>query len=172
MGLAHDVGFAPRSPNAFHRLQQNIAASRIGAAVYARTLDPIDSGLYRLTGGKVTVPGLMAALPLVMLTTIGARTGKPRSVPLLGIPWGDDIAVLNTNFGREAAPHWTRNLEANPRAELGWRGHTAEVSARRLTDTELEHAFAAAAEIYPGYPKYLARVSGRDVRGFALASVR
>ena len=76
MGLISELHFVVIDPNAVQRVTQRVAASGPGAWAFQRTLHPIDKALYRLTQGRLTVPGLMAGLPVIMVTTTGAKTGK------------------------------------------------------------------------------------------------
>ncbi|MGI9624154.1 MAG: nitroreductase family deazaflavin-dependent oxidoreductase, partial [Acidimicrobiales bacterium] len=62
-----------------------------------------------MTGGKTTVPGLLAGLRVVMLTTTGAKSGEPRTMPLVGIPSDGDLAVIGSNFGQGPTPGWVYN---------------------------------------------------------------
>ena len=168
MGLISELHYEVKDANAIQRVTQKVAASGPGAWVFQRTLYPIDKGLYRLTNGRLTVPGLMAGLPVIMLTTTGAKTGKDRTMPLLGIPMDDDIAVIGSNYGQKRTPGWVYNLEANPEATVSYRDRSIEVTARPATDAEADRAFEIAAGFYPGYGKYRARASHRTIRVFVL----
>ena len=90
MGVLDELDYVLKPANAAQRLTQRIAASGPGAWLFQRTLYPVDKVLYARTDGRLTVPGLMAGLPVIMLTTTGAKSGEPRSMPLVGIPLGDD----------------------------------------------------------------------------------
>ncbi len=70
--------------------------------------------------GSAVGPGLLAGLPVIMLTTTGAKSGLPRPMPLVGIPMGDDVAVIGSNYGQERTPGWVHNLLANPAATVDY----------------------------------------------------
>ena len=114
------------------------------------------------------MPGLMAGLPVIMLTTTGAKSGEPRSMPLVGIPLGDDLAVIGSNYGQQRTPGWVYNLEADPTATVSYRDRAVEVTARAASDAETDEAFEIATSFYPGYGKYRARASHRTIRVFVL----
>ncbi len=76
--------------NALQRALRRFAASRPGSWLFARILHRIDRPVYRLTRGRHTFASLVSGLPVVMLTTTGARSGRPRSVPVLGLPTRTD----------------------------------------------------------------------------------
>jgi deazaflavin-dependent oxidoreductase (nitroreductase family) len=74
---------------------------------------------YRANGGTVT--GLFAGAPLLLLTSIGARSGQPRTNPLAYSRDGDRLVVIASKGGAPTNPDWYHNLVAHPEAtvELG-----------------------------------------------------
>ena len=147
---------------------QKVASSRPGAWFFARTLYPLDRLLFRVTAGRLTVPALLAGLPVVMLTTTGARTGRQRTMPLVGIPVGDDLAVIGSNFGQRPTPGWVYNLEADPAGRVGYRDRSVEVVARRVDDVDADRIFEAGQAVYSGYAGYRVRADHRVIRVFVL----
>jgi deazaflavin-dependent oxidoreductase (nitroreductase family) len=105
---------------------------------------------------------------VIMLTTTGAKSGEPRSMPLVGIPLDDELAIIGSNYGQAHTPGWVYNLEADPSATVAYRDRSVAVTARRATDTEADRTFEVAATFYPGYGKYRARASHRTIRVFFL----
>jgi len=105
---------------------------------------------------------------VVMFTTTGAKTGKRRTMPLLGIPVGEDLAVIGSNYGQKNTPGWVYNLEADPSATVGYRDRSVEVVARRADETETDRVFDLASAVYPGYAKYRVRADHRAIRVFVL----
>ena len=168
MGLISELDYEVKDANAIQRVTQKVAASRPGAWFFQRTMYPIDKGLFRLTNGRLTVPGLMAGLPVIMLTTTGAKTGKDRTMPLLGIPMDDDMAVIGSNYGQKSTPGWVYNLRAKPEAEVAHGSESVEVTARSATEAETERAFEAGAAFYGGFPEYRKRASHREIEVFIL----
>ena len=166
MGLISELHYEVKDANTIQRVTQKVAASGPGAWVFQRTLYPIDKGLYRLTKGRLTVPGLMAGLPVIMLTTTGAKTGKDRTMPLLGIPMDDDIAVIGSNYGQRSTPGWVYNLRAKPEAMVEHGSESVDVTARLATEAEAEQAFEAGAAFYGGFSKYRERASHREIEVF------
>ena len=168
MGLISELDYEVKDANAIQRVTQKVAASGPGAWVFQRTMYPIDKGLYRLTKGRLTVPGLMAGLPVIMMTTTGAKTGKDRTMPLVGIPMGDDLAVMGSNFGQSSTPGWVYNLRAKPEATVEFGSESVAMAARSATTAETERAFEAGAAFYGGFPKYRQRASHRELEVFVL----
>lgn len=168
MGLISELDYEVKDANAIQRFTQKVAASRPGAWLFQRTMYPIDKGLFRLTSGRLTVPGLMAGLPVIMLKTTGAKTGKDRTMPLLGIPLDDDLAVIGSNYGQRSTPGWVYNLRAQPEAEVAYGSESIEVIARSATEAETERAFEVGAAFYGGFPEYRKRASHREIEVFVL----
>lgn len=167
-GLATTLGYTIKAPNAPQRAMQRFGSTRPGAWALSKTFFVADKALFRVTGGRHTLPSLLAALPVLMLTTTGARTGQERTTPLIGIPLDDDLAVLGTNYGQPATPSWVYNLEANPSAVVRYRDVTIPVTTRRADPSETDQAFHVASGLYPGYPRYRVRAGHRDIRVFVL----
>ena len=122
--------------NAIQRLLRRFAASGPGSWLFARILHHIDRPVYRLTGGRHTFAALVSGLPVVMLTTTGARSGLQRTVPVLGLPTSDGIAVIASNYGQAHDPAWCHNLRADPAGEIAVDGErrASAPSRRRATN--------------------------------------
>jgi deazaflavin-dependent oxidoreductase (nitroreductase family) len=168
MTLQNELGYTVKTPNAAQRTVQRLASTKPGAWVFQKTLYPMDRMLYSKSGGRITVAGLMAGLPVIILTTTGARSGQPRTMPLIGIPMSTGLAVLGTNYGQKPTPGWVYNLKADPSAIVEYRGISVGVVARLATPSETEDAFALAAKAYPAYSEYRDRIKGREVAAFIL----
>lgn len=74
---------------------------------------------FRRTGG--TVGGDLAGQNALLLNTVGAKSGQPRTTPLLYVPLDGDIYILGSFRGSPKHPAWVFNLRANPvaRVEIG-----------------------------------------------------
>ena len=152
--------------NPVHSIMQKIAASPPGAWFYARTLHHFDGLFLRLSGGRVTMTSLVAGLPLVIVTTTGAKSGVPRTVPLLCIRDERDpaaFAIIATNWGQQRYPAWYFNLKANPRAACSIAGKTGQYLAHEATDEEYARFWQYATDTYIGYPLYKQRIHGRNI---------
>jgi deazaflavin-dependent oxidoreductase (nitroreductase family) len=139
------------------RLQRAVrrtAATRPMARLYGRIQQPTDTLVYRLSRGRTTLSSWLAGVPLAMLTTTGARTGLPRTLPVLALRDGEALVVIASNFGRPHHPAWYHNLRAHPQAQVAADGVTRTVEARELAGAERDRFFGLAAEIYPGFRHY------------------
>jgi deazaflavin-dependent oxidoreductase (nitroreductase family) len=163
--------FAYERANAFQRTMRRFAASGPGSWLFAGVLHHIDRPVFRLTRGRATLGSLVSGLPVVMLTTTGARTGRPRTVPLLGLPTADGLAVIGSNWGRPGAPAWDRNLRADPDASIAIGSHRRRVRAVEADGERRERIWRAGLEIYPGWSQYERRAAGRRFRIYVLEEV-
>ncbi|MCC6312722.1 MAG: nitroreductase family deazaflavin-dependent oxidoreductase [Thermomicrobiales bacterium] len=98
----------------------------------------------RADGGKLG--GSAAGAPLLLLTTIGARTGQPRTVPLAYLRDGERWLVMAANRGAPANPGWLHNLLTNPEATIEIGGETIPVRAVVLEGAERDQQFARMVE--------------------------
>lgn len=131
--------------------------------MFAKTLHHVDNALLAISQGRLTSAGLLAGIPVLTVTTTGARTGARRAVPLLGVPHGDDIAIIGTRFGQPGTPGWYYNLRADPRAEVTYRDRSVSATAREAGDEERPEIWVAARNIYAGYEAYGKRITGRTI---------
>ncbi|MGB5656127.1 MAG: nitroreductase family deazaflavin-dependent oxidoreductase [Acidimicrobiia bacterium] len=168
MGLLEQIDYTVKPANRLQDRLQHAASRKWVSATLQRTLHPLDQTLHRISGGRHTAAGLLAGIPVIVLTTVGAKTGRYRTTPLMGTPMGDNLIIIGSNFGTKATPGWVHNLEADPRAAVTYRKRHIAVLARRANEQETERAFEAAAAIYAAFPSYRARAGHREIRVFAL----
>jgi deazaflavin-dependent oxidoreductase (nitroreductase family) len=153
------------------RAIRRFAASRSGAWLFALVLHHLDRRVYRLTRGRHTLANLASGLPVVMLTTTGARTGRPRTVPVLGVPAGEGFAVAAANFGRAGHPAWYFNLRAYPLATVAVRGELRRVRAVEAQGSRRAEIVRDGLRIYPGFRYYERRAAHRRIAVFVLDPV-
>jgi len=157
---------ATKAPDIINRLTVKIAASRPGSWAFARLLHHIDPIVFRMTGGRQTLTGFLGGVPVVILTTIGRKSGQPRTTPLLGIrdPERPEAVILvASNWGQRRNPGWYYNLKAHPRAVCVIDGKEGEYTAREAEGEEYERFWRLAEATYPGFPRYKARAAGRHI---------
>jgi deazaflavin-dependent oxidoreductase (nitroreductase family) len=114
---------------------------------------------FRARGGEVG--GYHASMQLLLLTTIGARTGQRSAVPLTYLPDGDRYIVTAGNAGSDRHPAWYYNLMANPDVcvEVGCEAFkAAAIIADEAERDALYELFAAA---YPQLDGYQAQTTRR-----------
>ena len=147
----------------WQRMMHYIAASAIGATVFSKLLHYVDPKLMRLSQDRLSIPKVVAGLPVVILTSTGAKSGQARTMPVMGVPDGDNIVLIASNWGQSRNPAWYYNLQAHPVAELKFNGHTGTYIAREVADPdEYRRLWQKATEIYMGFDKYQQR-AGRKI---------
>jgi len=138
----------------FHRLVRRTASTRAMALVFGRVQEPIDRCVYRISRGRTTASSWLAGVEITMLTTTGARTGRPRTLPVLALPAGARMVVIASNFGRSRNPSWYHNLRSNPYATIVFEGTRSEVVARELSGAEREQGYRLGEEMFPAFSHY------------------
>jgi deazaflavin-dependent oxidoreductase (nitroreductase family) len=147
------------------RLLRRLGPTRPFIALYRRLGPAIDPWLMRRTGGHIaTVYGF----PMLLLTTVGAKSGLRRTSPLLYARDGDDFAVVGTNFGTHDHPAWTGNLLAHPAAEIVVANETVAVDAELTSPDAFERIWPRFTAVYGGYELYRKRLTHRTPRMFLL----
>lgn len=107
---------------------------------------------FRANGGKVGGP--FAGSPMLLLTTTGAKSGQPRTTPLVHTMDGDRIVVIASKGGAPTNPDWFRNLVANPTATVEMGTEKFPVRARVTEGEERQHLYDQQAALMPGFAEY------------------
>ena len=116
---------------------------------------------YRATGGTVT--GRFAGRPLLLLTTTGARSGRPHTTPLNYSVDGDRLVVIASKGGSPAHPDWYRNLVAHPEVTIELGGETFRARATTAEEPERTRLFDQQAAQMPFFDSYRQRVTAREI---------
>jgi len=157
--------------NALQKVLRRFAASGPGSWLFARTLHHIDRPVHRLTRGRYTFASLLSGIPVVMLTTTGAKSGQPRTVPVLGLPAQGGVAIIASNYGQYHHPAWYHNLRAHPDAEVVIDGVHRRVRAVEADDERRAQIWQQGLRIYPGFDQYERRAAHRRISVFVLEPV-
>ena len=151
-----------KKPGYFLRFIHRILMLGPVSAFLARVLHRADAFILRLSNDRHSFAELVG-LPIIQLTTIGARTGLPRVVPLVGILERGSIALIASSFGRKHNPGWYYNLTAHPECVVHFNGRSGAYMARETDGDEYEHYWRIALTYYAGYEKYKQRASHRHI---------
>jgi deazaflavin-dependent oxidoreductase (nitroreductase family) len=150
---------------------QRLAATATGAGLLARVLHRADPIALRLTGDRWTITEASTGLPVVLLHTTGARTGRPRCSPLVAVRIGADLALIGSNFGGRRHPGWVHNVWADPQVIVQRGGRALAATARPADGEQAERIWRQARDLYPGFASYPTRTAGRPVPVFVLEPV-
>lgn len=110
---------------------------------------------FRSTGGKLGGP--FEGAPVLLLTTTGAKSGQPRTSPMMYLPEGERIFVFASNEGKDNHPSWYHNLRANPSATVEIGTETFAVTATEIRGAEHDRLYDIQAQRYPGFAAYRER---------------
>jgi F420H(2)-dependent quinone reductase len=131
------------------------------AASWAR--DQVD--LYERSGGTQGTD--MNGLPVIILTSLGARSGKVRKTPLMRVEHDGQYAVVASLGGAPQHPVWYYNLVANPHVELQDGPVRRDYQAREVAGAERDTWWDRAVAAYPDYAEYQKNTS-RTIPVFVL----
>ena len=149
--------------NAVQRAMIRFAGTTAGSRLFARTAHHLDRPVIRLSRGRTSTATLLLGLPIVELTTTGARTGQPRRLPIIGVPDGERLVLVASNYGNPRHPGWYHNLRAHPDCTVRFRGQEQAMRAYEAEGEERERLWQLDATVYPPRAKYAARAPGRRI---------
>jgi deazaflavin-dependent oxidoreductase (nitroreductase family) len=135
---------------------------------FKRMIPAVHLAVYRLTNGRLSAR--LAGQKMLLLTTTGRRTGKPRTVPLLYVDDGETIVVIGSNWGGPAHPLWVRNLLTNPEARVQIGPRKRRVTASVASGSERERLWQLVTSTYASYKDYARRIG--DAREIPLVVLR
>jgi deazaflavin-dependent oxidoreductase (nitroreductase family) len=108
--------------------------------------------VYRKTGGRI---GHRAGhITHLLLTTIGRKSGEPRTVTLTYMADGDSYVLVASNGGADRHPVWWLNLQKNPRAQVQVGNRTLAVEAVEAEGVERTRLWAQLKQYNPFYAQY------------------
>ena len=140
---------------------QAFARTRLGGWLFINVFPAIDRWLIPRTGGRLKVA---LGQPILLLHTRGAKSGQPRTTPLLYTPYDEGFVVVASKAGAAHNPAWYHNLRAHPDAvtvELG--GQHIAVRPRVVDEPERSELWQRVNDNYDGYDTYEQRARGRVI---------
>ena len=112
---------------------------------------------FRTNHGRVS--GQFEGAPLVILHSVGARSGKPRTNIMMYQADGDRYLIFASKAGADDNPAWYWNLKANPEARIEVGDDIVDVHATELDGDERDQKYALQAERYPAFVEYQRKTS-------------
>jgi deazaflavin-dependent oxidoreductase (nitroreductase family) len=107
--------------------------------------------------------GTLEGRPVVIVTSVGAKSGKVRKNPVMRIVDGDRYVAVASAGGAPANPSWYANLVAHPRVRLQDGASVKEFQAREVSGDEKRHYWTVAERFWPHFPEYRRLAGGRDI---------
>jgi deazaflavin-dependent oxidoreductase (nitroreductase family) len=112
---------------------------------------------FRANHGQVG--GAFKGAPLLLLHTVGAKTGAERVSPMMYLEGGDRRYVFASYAGRPMNPAWFHNLVANPKVRVEVGDEIYDAVATPLSGAERDEIYAEQARRYPGFAEYQAKTT-------------
>jgi deazaflavin-dependent oxidoreductase (nitroreductase family) len=112
---------------------------------------------FRASHGRVG--GNFAGAPVLLLHTVGARSGQPRVNPVVYLADGDRYLVFASKAGSDRNPDWYWDLRANPEVTIEVGDDTIAVHATELSGAERDEKYRLQSERYPGFAAYQQKTS-------------
>lgn len=109
---------------------------------------------FRANDGKVG--GMFAGATMILLTTVGAKTGKERTAPLVCLEIDGKTVIIGSKGGADTHPAWYHNIRKNPRVTVEMGTEKYPAFADITPPEERDALFAKAAELAPGFGDYQA----------------
>lgn len=157
--------------NSLHSVVKRIAATSWASKVLSRILHRLDRPILQLTQGRASLSGWLTGLPIISLTARGAKSGQPRTLPLVAVPDGEKLVLIASSYGRPRHPAWYHNLKAHPECQVTWNGRTRTYRAQEAEGPERERYWRLAVQAYPGYQRYQERAHPRRIPVLVLTPV-
>lgn len=136
-----------------------IGGTRAGVWVIGNLISPVQRWVIRTTGGRVTLTNK----PVLLLTAIGRRSGRPRTVPLLYLRDDDHLIVCNVRPPAERRNPWPLNVRADPEVTIRINGVAESRIARDARPDEIERLWPRLVALWPPYERFFARTHERAI---------
>lgn len=136
--------------------RQTATAKRKGHTLQ-RFFTNIHISLYRRTKGSIG--GRLAGRPMLLLLTIGRKSGQERTTAIMYTRDGDDYILIASNGGAPQDPQWLRNLEEHAHARIQVGAQMIEVTARKADAVERNRLWLAVTARYKNFAEYQTRTT-------------
>ena len=123
--------------------------------------------LYESSGGTKGTTLMDTGMPVILLTTVGAKSGKIRKTPLMRVEHDGRYAVVASQGGAPKHPVWYFNIQADPRVELQDGPQKWDLTAREVTGEEKAEWWERAVSVFPDYADYQRRTD-REIPVFVV----
>jgi deazaflavin-dependent oxidoreductase (nitroreductase family) len=124
-----------------------------------KIMSQVNTRLYRATGGRLGSKWRVGSafpwgVPVLLLTSIGRKSGEPRISPLLYIEDGPRVIVVASQGGLPKNPAWFYNIRSNPNVTVQIKSNIRQMTARVADAEERAALWPRLCEMYPDFDKY------------------
>ncbi len=135
-----------RQPRPYSPLEQR------GAKVVMKVMTCVNNFVFRRTGGRIG--GRFGGAPVCLVTTVGRRSGKSRTVPLLYMRDGDDVVIVASKGGMPQHPAWYLILIDDPHVSIRVGDDERLYEARTASQEERARLWPQLVSMYRSYASY------------------
>ncbi len=126
---------------------------------------------YEASGGTRANTLMDTGMPIIVMTTVGHKSGKVRKVPLMRVEHGGEYCLVASKGGAPENPAWYHNLVADPSVTIQDGPEPFEAEVRRVSGAERAEWWERAVAAYPPYADYQADTD-REIPVFVAAPVQ
>lgn len=117
-----------------------------------RTFAKLHRWVYEKTNGRLGAQ--LIGIPMLLLTTVGRKSGAQYTTPVAYYPYGEDCVVAGSNHGQDRPPAWWLNLQANPIATVRVGRKVSRRKVILAEGEERERCWAGLVSVYPQFKDY------------------
>jgi deazaflavin-dependent oxidoreductase (nitroreductase family) len=128
----------------------SLGATRFGVWGIKHLVSPLQRWVYQTSDGKALI-SVGPGRHVLLLTTIGRRTGKERTIPVFYLRDGETIVICNVRPKHERTNPWVINLRSHPTALLQLGRDTAEYHAQEATENETDRLWPKLIQLWPAF---------------------
>jgi deazaflavin-dependent oxidoreductase (nitroreductase family) len=148
--MALDTSAMARAPRPFTRTEVAIANPLL------KIMSRLNTWAYRATSGRLGGK-FRGGAPVMLVTTIGRKTGARRTAPLLYLRDGERVVTVASKGGMDHHPLWYRNMQANPEVDVQIGAVVTPMRAHTASEAEKAALWPRLVAMYPDYAQYQAR---------------
>jgi F420H(2)-dependent quinone reductase len=138
---------------------ERFGSTRLGVWTIKHLVSPLQRWFYQRTGGKL----FRSRDNVLLLTTLGRRSGKERTTPVFFIRDGDRIVICNVNPGFERTNPWVLNLRANSLATLQIGSEVLSWRSREANKEEIDYYWPMLLKVWPAYQVHYLKSQQRSI---------
>lgn len=157
----------PNDDDAIARRRELEPAPKANAAAFKRQMkwySRVNVWVYRLSFGRL-MNTAMGGYPICLVSMVGRKTGRTRTIPLIHVPDGEDEILVGSQAGLDHDPIWTHSIRVNPEVRITFDGRSRRYLSRQLDADEKRRVWPHLCSVYPAYDDYQARTD-RDIPVF------
>lgn len=150
-------------PNVLQNIVLAFSRTELGIQFFSRVGHHVDRWAFGISGNRATVTSWLAGMPMVVIESVGRKTGKVTMIPLVAIKKpddGDKLALLASNWGQEAYPAWYYNLLAKGDVRVTIDGNIHIFKVHEAKDAEYQTYWETAVRLIANYQIYQERLAG------------